>query len=90
MKIRSDDEIVSRYLRDGKLTTIPSKLSRKLVVLRWLSEMFLEGNRYDEKEVNEILGRVHPDFTTLRRDLCDYSFMERRDGIYWKAQKSVV
>jgi len=84
VKARSDDEILARYLQDGRLKTIPSKLSRKLIVLRWLSEMFAEGSRYEEKEVNAILGRVHPDYATLRRDLCDYEFMDRRDGVYWR------
>jgi hypothetical protein len=38
-------------------------------VLRWLVEDFEPGRRYPEAEVNQIIGRRHGDFATLRRYL---------------------
>lgn len=84
MRTRSDDEILGGYLQDGKLRTIPSKVKRKLIVFRWLAEMFVPDTMYDEIEVNRILQSVHEDYATLRRDLCDYGFMARREGKYWR------
>src|ERR1700761_7028422 len=90
MKTRSDESILNGYLDDGKLRTIPSKVKRKLIVFRWLSEMFEPDRLYDESEVNRTLQKVHEDCATLRRDLCDYGFMERRDGTYWRTPSDEV
>jgi ArsR family transcriptional regulator, arsenate/arsenite/antimonite-responsive transcriptional repressor len=84
VKPRSDDTILSGYLREGRLRAIPSKRSRKLIVFRWLADKFSGDRRYTESEVNEILRVAHEDYATLRRDLCDYGFMQRRDGEYWR------
>ncbi|MHB1630128.1 MAG: DUF2087 domain-containing protein [Bacilli bacterium] len=35
-------------------------------------------------EVNEIIGRHHPDFATLRRELIGNGLMEREHGVYWR------
>jgi hypothetical protein len=34
--------------------------------------------------VNDILGRRHPDFATLRRHLVDEELMQRRRSVYWR------
>jgi hypothetical protein len=54
-------------------------------VLRWLAGHFRPGERYPEAQVNEILGRYHPDFATLRRLLVDEELMQRAGGMYWRA-----
>lgn len=87
MRPRTNEAILEGYVRDGKLRVIPSKRSKKLVVFAWLSERFAPERRYSEKDVNEILGRLHEDYATLRRDLCDYGFMQRRDGEYWRIDR---
>jgi hypothetical protein len=84
MKPRSDEAILNGYLADGHLRVIPSKRSRKIIVFRWLADKFIAGRRYSEIEVNETLRAVHEDYATLRRDLCDYGFMERHGGEYWR------
>lgn len=40
----------------------------------------------NEREVNEILKGIYPDFASLRRYLIEYGFFERtRDGsAYWR------
>lgn len=43
----------------------------------------LDADRaYPEKELNGILGAIHPDFASLRRELIDYGFMTRSNGVY--------
>jgi hypothetical protein len=88
MRPRSDEAILSGYIRDGKLRTIPSKRSRKLIVFAWLTEKFELERRYSEMEVNDLLREAHEDYATLRRDLCDFGFMQRRDGEYWRTLDS--
>ena len=38
---------------------------------------------YSEKEVNEILKQYHEDYATLRRELIDMHFLDRKKGLYW-------
>ena len=41
------------------------------------------GRTCSEREVNEILKPIYADYTTLRRALVDYHFMNRDRGVYW-------
>ncbi|MEW6474624.1 MAG: DUF2087 domain-containing protein [Actinomycetota bacterium] len=79
------DRILRIFVRDGRLVQIPAVHSKRLVVLDWLAGLFEPGQAYAEKEVNEILGRVHADYASLRRYLVDEGFLHRRDGFYWRA-----
>jgi hypothetical protein len=55
------------------------------VLLDFLANRFEPGRRYRESEVNDLLGRLYPDYATLRRYLVDEQFLERRLGVYWRA-----
>ena len=73
------------FFEEGRLKQIPARNQRKLqVVLARLVEAFEPERRYTEREVNAILVRFHPDCATLRRMLCDYRWMARQQGIYWR------
>ena len=81
----SDDEILERFVDTRRrLTDIPAPHRNLMVVLRWLVEDFQPGRKYPEAEVNEILGRRHPDFAALRRLLVDEELMQRNSGVYWR------
>ncbi|MDO5504214.1 MAG: DUF2087 domain-containing protein [Actinomycetia bacterium] len=69
----------------GRLSSIPTKLSKRLVVLNLIAQDFEIGQVYSEAEVSEMLARRHPDFAALRRYLVENEFLERRDGRYWRA-----
>jgi hypothetical protein len=79
------DPIVRRFVKAGRLMTIPARRSKRRLVLDWLSQEFEPGRVYPEATVNSMLGRHHPDFAALRRYLVDEGFMERRQGFYWRA-----
>jgi hypothetical protein len=76
---------LSQYFREGRLVAIPKRRAARLAVLDLLANQFEPGLRYSEKSVNSVLGRYYPDFCALRRYLVDEEFMERSDGIYWRA-----
>ena len=61
------------------------RIGQDLVLLKYLTRAFEPGQRYTEKQVNEILLRYNEDTALLRRDLVDYKFMEREGGgkSYW-------
>jgi hypothetical protein len=86
----SDTGTLAQFLgADGTLTTIPSKRSKRLVVLDHLAQSFELGVVYPETDVNNRLGRFHADVAALRRYLVDEHFLTRRDGFYWRSGGSV-
>jgi hypothetical protein len=80
-----DEETVLRaFFRDGRLTEIPAKAGKRRIVLERVSIEFEVGVRYDEKEVNVIVGRFFNDYASLRRHLVDEGFLVREHGVYWR------
>ncbi len=80
-----DEEIVLRtFFRDGRLTEIPAKESKRRIILERIAIEFEPGVRYEEREVNAIVGRFFNDFAALRRYLVDEGFLDREHGIYWR------
>jgi DNA-binding transcriptional ArsR family regulator len=69
---------------DGRLKALPVQEKKLLVVLRHLVQAFQPGERYSEKQVNEILRRYHIDTAALRRYMVDNNLLERSEGIYWR------
>jgi DNA-binding transcriptional ArsR family regulator len=76
---------VSRFMRDGRLVSIPATRGKRLAVLEVLAEEFEPGRHYSEPMVNLILGRWHADTAALRRYLVDEGFLDREAGEYWRA-----
>jgi hypothetical protein len=81
-----DEEAVLRtFFRDGRLTEIPAKASKRRIVLERIALEFEPGARYDEKTVNAIVGRFFGDHAAIRRYLVDEGFLDRERGEYWRS-----
>lgn len=81
-----DEEAVLRaFFRDGRLREVPSKASKRRVVLERIAIEFQPGIRYPEREVNAIVGRFFTDHASIRRYLVDEGFLDRQGGVYWRA-----
>ncbi|HUL86403.1 MAG TPA: DUF2087 domain-containing protein [Actinomycetota bacterium] len=81
-----DEEAVLRaFFRNGRLTEIPTKRSKRRIVLERVALEFEPGRRYDEKEVNVVIGRFFNDYASLRRSLVDERFLDRDHGVYWRS-----
>ena len=78
-------KVLANFLDGERLKEIPASLKKRQVILRWLVADFEPGRDYAEKQVNEILGRRHPDFATLRRELIVGGLLTRTSGIYRRA-----
>lgn len=74
--------VMKHFFRDGRLVTIPAARKQRVIVLQYLLEQFDPDRTYPEREVNDVLGRYHEDFATLRRELVDYGYLVREKGIY--------
>jgi hypothetical protein len=82
----SEDEehVLKTFFRNGRLTEIPMKRSKRRIVLERVALEFEPGRRYDEKEVNAIVGAFFTDHASLRRYLVDEGFLDRDHGEYWR------
>jgi hypothetical protein len=77
------EKVVRAFIRDGRLTTIPAKERRRLVVYRYLRDaIFTEDRAYPEKEVNMRIALFHPDVATIRRGMVDAGLVRRSAGEY--------
>jgi hypothetical protein len=93
------DQVLRRFIPKGRLLAIPAARGKRLVVLDHLAGLFEPGRRYPEPEVNELLGRYHPDYAMLRRYLVDDGFLDRADEpapsgsrsvkVYWRTGGTV-
>lgn len=84
-------DLAAKVLRDfvdptGRLRSIPAQRKKRAVVVEWLASRFEPGRRYSEREVNAVLGEVHADVATLRRELVAFRLLGRQDGVYWRLE----
>jgi hypothetical protein len=95
----SGNEVLRRFISKGRLLAMPAAHGKRRVVLDHLAGLFEPGRRYPEPEVNELLGRYHPDYAMLRRYLVDDGFLDRADEpapsgsrsvkVYWRTGGTV-
>lgn len=72
------------FVRDGRLTSLPSRRPMLLAACAFLAGRFAPGRRYAEAEVNDLLADDAPDPATLRRLLVDEGYLAREAGMYWR------
>lgn len=85
----SVEKVLADYLRpDGSLKEIPSQLKKRIIVYEHIARHFEMDRHYTEQQVNEVLKRFHPDVVSMRRDLFDLGFLNRKqDGSdYWRTE----
>ena len=76
------EKILTTFFVYGKLTAIPAQRKKRRICLEELARHFDAGRSYDEREVNEIIERFHPDYCTLRREMICEGLMTRSGGAY--------
>jgi hypothetical protein len=73
------------FIRDGRITAVPAKRTRRRLLLDQVAQAFEPGRKYPEAAVNEILKAIFDDYCTLRRYLVDEAFLSRTAaGTYWR------
>ena len=72
------EEVKIKYFKNDKLMMIPKKEKNKLLVLQIVLEMLkAKSLEFTEKEINEAIKEIYPDYSLIRRYLVDYKFLER-------------
>jgi hypothetical protein len=81
--------VLSTFLKDGCLMSVPTKHSKRLVVLDHIAQEFEPGRTYPEADVNTILLKYHDDYPALRRYLVEEGFLARESNVYWRTGGTV-
>lgn len=76
------DAVLRAFIRDGRLTHLPTVFSKLQIVLEHLVQTFEPGRTYSEPEVNALLNAFHADHAMLRRYLVDARLLTRADSQY--------
>ena len=72
------EEVKIKYFKNDKLMMIPKKEKNKILVLQIVLEMLKDKSlEFTEKELNEAIKEIYPDYSLVRRYLVDYKFLER-------------
>ncbi|MGT2949794.1 transcriptional regulator [Streptococcus cuniculi] len=71
-------DIQEKYVKNGRLLTIPRKEKAKLQLFRYFQEeLAKQGQEFTEKQINDFFRTYYDDPAILRRYLVDYGFLER-------------
>jgi hypothetical protein len=84
------DPSLQVFMRDDQLATMPARMSRRRMLLDVIAQAFEPGVRYEERDVDRFLRRIHADHAALRRYLVDEGFLERSGGQYWRVGGTVA
>ena len=72
------EEVKIKYFKNDKLMMLPKKEKNKLLALQIVLEMLkAKSLEFTEKELNEEIKEIYPDYSLIRRYLVDYKFLER-------------
>ncbi|MEM9493696.1 MAG: metalloregulator ArsR/SmtB family transcription factor [Myxococcota bacterium] len=80
-------KVLSNFFDGPRLTSIPSQRRKKEIVFEELLRRLPRRREYSEKDLNQFIKTIHPDFCTIRREFIMGRYMEREEGRYWLTDK---
>jgi len=75
-------KILKTFMPDGYCKVMPAQVKKRMVIYEEIFRRFEPGRTYPEKEVNEIISRMHEDYCTVRRMFVGMGWMQRENGVY--------
>ncbi len=78
--------VLKGFFVGSRLTTIPAGRDNLAILVQWFARRFVVDRRYQEAEVNEIIGQYYHDAAFFRKDMVGRGFMRRENGVYWRVR----
>lgn len=75
-------KVLKAFMPDGVCRQMPAQLKKRIIIYREIFSHFEGGHTYPEKEVNEIISKIHEDYCTVRRGFVGMGWMQRSNGMY--------
>ncbi len=76
------EKVIKNFVKDDHIEILPAKRSKRKYLLEYILAQFEPNRDYSETEVNNIIGRYHEDYATVRREFIMEKMMERSGGTY--------
>jgi hypothetical protein len=83
-------KVLEAFVRDGRITSMPTVPWKREIVLDWLAGRFEVGRHYSEPDVTAALEGHAEDRVSLRRALVDAGLLDRAEGEYWRSGGTVA
>lgn len=75
-------KVIKSFMPDGYCKTLPAQVKKRRIIYEEIFAQFEVGRTYQEKEVNEIISRMHEDYCTVRRAFIGMGWMTRDKTAY--------
>lgn len=75
-------KVLKAFMPDGYCRVMPAQVKKRQIVYEEIFGQFTPGATYTEREVNEIIMRMHDDYCTVRRAFVGLGWMTRSRGMY--------
>ena len=76
-------KVLKSFMPDGFYRALPAQIKKRMIIYEEIFKRFDPEKSYTEAEVNEVIGQVHEDFCSVRRDFIGLGWMHRKDGMYY-------
>lgn len=73
---------LATFFAGGRLLKMPAQKRKRTFVLERFAALFDEDRPYPEREVDELIRPVYPDYCLVRRLLVDEGYLSRADQVY--------
>lgn len=75
-------KVIKSFMPDGYCKTLPAQVKKRRIIYEEIFAQFEVGRTYQEKEVNEIISRMHEDYCMVRRAFIGMGWMTRDKTAY--------
>jgi hypothetical protein len=75
-------KVLETFFDGARLVAIPAQRRKKEIVFEEILRRLPPREIYGERELSRLIGEIHPDFCTIRRELIMGRYMERDRGNY--------
>lgn len=79
---RYRQRVLDSFFEYGRLKSIPAQRKKERICLEEIAKELELGRPYSERELNQVLLRLHQDYCTLRRDMISEGILRREEGLY--------
>lgn len=81
-RVTPRDKVLATYLKDGRLTHLPSQRKKRIYILEFFLQQFDQLRTYTEAEINATIQKCFEDYCTVRREFIGEKMMFRKGNIY--------
>ena len=74
--------VIDAFFEYGRLKSVPVQRKKKLICYEVIAGHLVPGRVYTEKELNAVIGQIHEDYCTIRRDMIGEKILQRNGNEY--------